>query len=90
MIIAEGSKEDDVLQPSVEDPVDPVATFATSPPYTNPSDDEPEEYVIEISDPGGCAIGVGSDRGAVGILLLMIFAAFGGWRAVKNNKTNKD
>jgi len=73
VIIAEGSKEDDVLQPSVEDPAEVAETFATSPPYTNPSDDEPEEFIIEVSEPSGChqADKKGAFWKLFGLLLIM-------------------
>jgi hypothetical protein len=75
VIIAEGSKEDDILQPSMEDPAEVAPTFATSPPYTNPSDDEPEEYVIEISEPSGCQQGT-SKGTAVSILVLLFLGTY--------------
>jgi hypothetical protein len=73
VIVAEGSKEDDVLQPSMEDPAEVAETFAASPPYTSPSDDEPEEFIIEVTEPSGChqADKKGAFWKLFGLLLIM-------------------
>ena len=80
---------DSPKQPEMEDQAEVAETFASAPPYTNLADDEPDEFIIEVSEPSGCHQ---TDNKVtfwklfVLLLLMYFLGAALGWLAARHNK----